>query len=202
VQEIPPFDKKGRLLKSSRANFCSISLGSGRYLLEHKVEQHGPYSRRDLHKAVIASAILGWLWVTLYSVNFDLRYLPLLLPLAAIVGLPIAFIATYLIGMPILWSVMRKSVTYQRAALGGGLIAALMAMASTAIGRYMGWRQSLNDNHGGQVGGGDYVQSIDGILTPYGWWVVLRDSMLLIAVGMVIGVLMRAWIGPGRQPSS
>ncbi len=166
------------------------------------MEQQGPYSRRDLHKAVIASAILGWLWVTLYSVSFDLRYLPLLLPLAAIVGLPIAFIATYSIGMPILRRVMRKSVTYPRAALGGGLIAALIAMVGIAITRYLGWRQSLDDNHGGQVGGGDYVQSIDGILTPYGWWLVLRNSMLLIAVGIVIGVLIRAWIGPGRQPSS
>jgi hypothetical protein len=157
------------------------------------MEQHGPYSRKDLHKAAIASAILGWLWVTVDFVDFNFQDFPILLLFAAIYGLPIAFIATYSVGVPILSWVMRKSVTYPRAALAGGLIAALMAMVGTAISRYMGWHQPLN---------GGYVQSINGILTPYGWWVVLRDSIPLIAVGIVIGILMRAWIGPGRQPSS
>jgi hypothetical protein len=155
----------------------------------------GPYSKRDIHRAVNASAVLGWVAVTVWSLggNWPLYFY------AALFGLPIAFAASWLIGAPVLRRVMRRTVTYPRAALFGGVIAAVMALASIAIGRYMGWRQSADDMSWSQIGGGDFIREVDGILTPYGWWIVGQNSLILIVLGAGIGVVIRAWIGPGRE---
>lgn len=154
----------------------------------------GPYSPRDLRRAVNASAVLGWVAVAVWSLG---EFWPLYL-YAAVLGLPIAFLASWLIGAPVLRRVMRRTVTYPRAAFFGGVIASLIALASIAIGRYMGWRQSVDDMSWSQIGGGAYVREIDGILTPYGWMIVAQNSLILIAIGAGIGVAVRAWIGPGR----
>ncbi len=155
----------------------------------------GPYSPRDLRRAVNASALLGWAAV----VVLELSWAGPLYLVAAVFGLPIAFLASWLIGAPVLHRVMRRTVTYPRAAFFGGVIAAAMALASIAIGRYMGWRQSVDDMSWSQIGGGAYVREIDGILTPYGWWIVAQNSLILIAIGAGIGVAVRWWIGPGRR---
>jgi hypothetical protein len=62
---------------------------------------------------------------------------------------------------------MRRTLSYPRAALLGGLISGLMALASILIGRLNGWR------------------------------VAAQNSLILIAIGAGIGVVIRAWIGPG-----
>ncbi len=155
------------------------------------------YTRRDLKKAINVSALLGWLAVVSPLILAN----PLLLPWAAAFGLPIAFAACWLVGAPILKRVMRRPVTWLRAAIWGGTIALLIATISIGIGRYQGWRQFQNPNFNSQIGGGDFVRSVDGILTPYGWWVLAQNTALFVLVGMAIALIVRGVIGAGQDAS-
>lgn len=126
---------------------------------------------------------------------------PFVLPWAAAFGLPIAFAACWLIGAPILKRVMRRPVTWLGAAIWGGTIAMIIAVVSIAIGRHQGWRQSQNPNFNSQIGGGDFVSSVDGILTPYGWWVLAQSTTVFVLAGVAIALIVRGVIGAGRAAS-
>lgn len=65
------------------------------------------------------------------------------------------------------------------------------------IGRFLGWMESIDDAGGSQIGGGDFVRSVDGILTPYGWLIVAQNTAIFIAIGASIGLIVRAAVGPG-----
>lgn len=159
------------------------------------MEDDAAYTRREFRWALNASALLGWLAVAgpLLLAN------PLWLPLAAAFGLPIAFAGCWLIGAPILRRVMRRPVSWLRAAIWGGIIAMIFAAISIAIGRYQGWRQFQDPNFRSQIGSGDFVRSIDGILTPYGWWVVAQNTALFVLAGVVIALIVRGVIGAGQR---
>jgi hypothetical protein len=159
------------------------------------MREDGPYTDRDLFWAVNGSAILGWLAVSA-PVLLDK---PAWLPWVAGIGLPTALVTCWIIARPVLGYVMQRSVSFPRAALVGAQAAALIALASIAVGRFLGWRQSLDDKFYSRIGGGDFVQEVDGILTPYGWQIVLQNSLLLVLIGAAIGVVIRLWIGPGRR---
>jgi hypothetical protein len=74
----------------------------------------------------------------------------------------------------------------------------IIAAISIAIGRYQGWRQSQNPNFNSQIGGGDFVRSVDGILTPYGWWSLAQNTVIFVFAGVVIALVVRAVIGAGK----
>ena len=109
------------------------------------------------------------------------------------------FAACWFIGAPLLSRMARGSFSCARAALWGGSSAALTAVASIAMGRILGWLEWMDDDRWSRIGWGDFVESVDGILTPYGWLVVAQRSLILVAIGSVIGVVLRAWIGPGDR---
>ena len=120
------------------------------------------YSRRQFRRAVNGAAVLGWLAVCAPL----LWHRPELIVLVALIGLPIAFSACWLIGAPILRGVMRHPVSWLAAVGWGAVISGAMAAVAVAFGRLQGWLQSRNPMSWSQIGGGDYIQSIDGVLTP------------------------------------
>ena len=72
-----------------------------------------PYGRDEVNYATNVSAFLGWLIYSIYSLSgldsIVLAFFWLLL--FAVVGLPIAFLASWLVARPILLLIMRKPVS-------------------------------------------------------------------------------------------
>lgn len=117
----------------------------------------------------------------------------------AIVGIPLSFLIAWLVVAPFVRIMMQKNVSYFRAAYWGAGIGSGLVAASIAIGRFRGWRQSLDDSFYSRIGGGDGVSSIDGILTPYGWWVLAQRSAIFIVACVLVALLVRWVIGAGRS---
>lgn len=156
--------------------------------------QQPAYSSRQIRRAINGAAVLGWLAVA----GPILWPRPELIVFVAPVGLPIAFAACWLFGAPILRRVMRRPVTWRGGAGWGAVNSGAMAAVAVAFGRLRGWLQSRNPTSWSQIGGGEFVQSIDGVLTPYGWQVLARDTGLFILLGVAIALILRALIGPGQ----
>lgn len=159
-----------------------------------------PYSKREVRKAKTIAALAGWAAATAVSLyGASASQLLLLLPFAAIIGLPIAFFAVWVLGGGIIRWTMRQPVSWLRAASTGASLAAVGALLSIIIGRVNGYQISQDAQRDQQLGGGDYVRSIDGILTPYGWLVVAQNAVIFILLGALIGLFVRYVIGPGQQ---
>lgn len=158
-----------------------------------------PYTWSDWALAVTLSAILGWAFVMApLIVHGGVG----ILILGALFGLPIAFLACLCIAAPILKLLMRRPISWRRAAVWGAVISAVMKAIDVAYSRYHGWRESQDDSVFSRYGGGDYVQSIDGILTPYGWWVLAQNSVIFVLKGMMVALIIRAVIGEGRRENA
>jgi hypothetical protein len=159
--------------------------------------EEGRYSPNDHKRAMILSALLGWVVVTAMQLGQGSWFQVLgFLPFAAIIGLPIAFFVAWVLVGPILWYVMRSPVTWTRAAAWGAGIAAILAAISIVIGRLNGYRISQDPTFNFWNGRED-----DGVLTPLGWKLLAQDTATFIAAGAAIGVLIRLIIGPGRNSS-
>ncbi|MDC0656551.1 hypothetical protein N6L27_00895 [Leisingera sp. SS27] len=150
------------------------------------------YSRRQLATAVNLSALLGWTGIAL-PLSFEIGVG--ILPWAAAIGLPISFFCCWLIAAPIFRRIMRKEISCFRAAFWGGAIALFMALVSIVAGRFRGWMKSLDPNYSSQLGGGDYVREIDGILTAYGWLMLAKSTAVFVALGVIVALAVRCWIG-------
>ncbi|HMS95045.1 MAG TPA: hypothetical protein PKA03_07465 [Tabrizicola sp.] len=165
-------------------------------------EDGAPYTDTDRRKALILAAVLGWVGVTvLVLAGLDSSLALFLLPFFAFMGLPVSFVATFLIGGPIVEWLMRRSVGWGRAAAGGGLVAGIFAAVVIALTRLKGFFDSQDPNFRSQLGGGDFVIEVNGILTPYGWLLLAQTTALFVALGAVIGLLVRVAIGPGDRPA-
>lgn len=159
------------------------------------MENNKPYTSRQRNRAVNLAALLGWLVIT----GPLLLSAPRMIFWVAIIGLPIAFLACWIVAAPVLTYVMRRPISWLRAATWGATISALMAFIYILASRLNGWRQSLNPNSWSQIGGGDKIRSIDGILTPYGWQALAQSAAIFILFGVVVAVIIRALIGRGNQ---
>jgi len=151
------------------------------------------YSRKQWIKAVNLSALLGCLAVV--GVPSILSANPGGIIGGAILGVPFALLCCWAVGAPMLKRIMQREISWISAACWGAAIASVLAVLSVAIGRYAGWHQSHNPNFNSQVGGDGYVRSIDGILTPYGWQVLAQNTLLFIAAGALIAVVVKWLIG-------
>lgn len=162
-------------------------------------EPQTPYTERDHRKAMIVAALLGWAGVTLMELAAGTRSQILFyLPFYAVIGLPVAFFATFFIGGGTVRRIMRRPVGWLRAAAGGAWIATIIAAISIAIGRLNGLRISYDPTYNFRLGGGDYVREIDGILTGYGWLILAQNTAIFIALGAAVGLVVRVVIGSGR----
>jgi hypothetical protein len=165
-------------------------------------EKTASYSRRQWTRAVNLSAVLGWLCVAV-SITVGMSSGELLgffglMIWAAVIGLPIAFAASWLILAPILKRVMHSSVTWLGAAFWGGVPTFLIVLASVVIGRFRSWMQPVNPNSFSHMGSGDKLREVDGILTAYGWWILAQTTAMFVLAGVVIALIVRAIIGPGN----
>lgn len=157
------------------------------------------YSRKQWAKAVNYSAVLGYLAVagvpSVQSMNSGV------IVGGAVLGIPFAFLCCWIFAAPVLKRLMQREISWFSAASWGAAIALLMAIVGIGIGRYRGWRQSNNPNFHAQIGGGDHVRSIDGILTPYGWLVLAQNTLIFVATGVLIALLVKWMIGePASRP--
>ena len=160
-----------------------------------------PYSQKQHFWALILSALLGWAGVAAAIIGGgDLDRFLGLLPFAAVIGLPIAFLLTFLVGGPVLRRLMLQPVGWLRAATGGAYIAAIIAVISVLIGRFVGLVQSRDSSSYSRIGGADNPVEIDGILTLHGWLLLGHRTLIFIAFGATVGLVIRAVIGPGRRP--
>lgn len=161
------------------------------------------YTRKQWKRAVNSSAVLGWLVIAVpISAGISnaglLQFFSIMIWAAAI-GLPIAFLACWLIAAPILKKLMRKNISWFQAIFWGGAITFLIALAIIAISRFRGWLQSVDPNSFSQLGGGNKIREIDGILTLYGWQVVAQNTAMFVAAGIAIALIVRFAIGPGYR---
>ncbi len=151
------------------------------------------YSRKQWIKAVNLSALLGYLAVI--GVPSILNANPGGVIGGAFLGIPFALLCCWAVVAPILKRMMQKEISWISAACWGAAIASILAALSIAIGRYSGYRQSINPDFNSRVGGDGYVRSIDGILTPYGWQVLAQNTLLFIATGALIAVVVKWLVG-------
>jgi|GEM_PF-5896962 len=163
---------------------------------------NGPYSPRQFLLALAMSAFFGWIGVTVAVLGVsDWNRFFGLLPFAAVIGLPIAFLLTGIVGGPVLRRATQRSVTWFSAALGGAKAAAIIAAISIVIGRSLGYLQSLDDGSYSRIGGGENTIEMDGILTAYGWQLLAIRTVYFIVFGAAVGLLIRLVIGPGKEPT-
>lgn len=155
-----------------------------------------PYTEADLGVAIVLSAVLGWAG---HVAPMAVAMGPGILPLAAVLGLPIALAACCTIAAPVLWWLMRRPITWIAATVWGAAISTGIAAVGIAIARYRGWRASRDPDWFYQIGGGDHVEVVDGILTPYGRWVLAQDTALFVLTGTAVALTVRAVVGPGRR---
>ena len=155
------------------------------------------YTSKDFRKAVWLAAFLSWAAPTAFLVGATAN--PLVLYYGFLFGMPLSVLVCWSIGGPLLWRLMKSPIGWLKSAIWGGGIAVLMAALSIALGRYRGWRMSLDDSSFSRIGGGDYTRSIDGILTPYGWLILGQSTALFVLFGMGVALALRAIIGPGQQ---
>ncbi|WP_282119048.1 hypothetical protein [Ruegeria atlantica] len=165
-----------------------------------------PYSQRDIACAVKLSALLGWAGVigvpvfsNAYRNGFDLNSLSLVF-WYALFGLPISLFICWLVVKPFLRILMRRTVSYVRAAFWGARIGFGLVAVWVAISRYRGWRKSQNPDT--RFGFGDANGTIEenGILTDYGWWRFAENSFQFILICVLAALIVRLIIGPGKYP--
>ncbi len=166
------------------------------------------YSRKQWVLAVNLAAVVGWAAFQLSnlleggpaSLLRNGSQVIAMLPLTAVIGLPIALGACWLIAAPILRRLMRRPITWPRAALWGLIVPAAMAAVGVLIWRLCGLWAHFSPGYS-QAGGGAQIIEIDGILTPYGWWATLRGNLIFVAAGFCVALIVRAIIGPGAAPA-
>jgi hypothetical protein len=149
-----------------------------------------PYSQHDFEMAVFWAAVLGWAVVTVWTFGLFVW----LYPIAAVFGLPIAYVTCWLVGAPVLRRVMRRAVPFPRAAFFGGVIGALVAVVRFVLDRLAGLWVAMDGSFGFST-----AAELDGTLTPLGWWIEAQNGVIYTAIGAGIGVAVRWWIGPGKQ---
>ena len=171
-------------------------LGSLQIISYQVMSQSSAYSRKEWVRAVNISAVLGWSCVALPFVS---EMGVSILPLAAIFGLPVAFIVCWVIVAPILKRLMRHAISWTSAAIWGAVASTIIASVFIAINRFRGWRQSLDPNSYSQLGGGEFIKSVDGILTPYGLQSLAQNTVIFVLLGVGIALVIRMFMGPGRS---
>lgn len=146
--------------------------------------------------AVNLAAVLGWaLIVGPYTLPGGLGAL---LP-AAFFGLPIAFVACWAFGAPMLWHITRKSVGWFAAAGWGAAIAAMMTLPGFAIARYQRWQLSSDPALRSRFGAGSHPRQMDGILAPYDWLIPTQSTVRFVLIGALVALMVRWIVGPGSS---
>lgn len=164
-----------------------------------------PYSQSDLASAVKLSALFGWIGVIgvplfshMYSRGLDLDSVYLVF-WYALFGLPISLLICWLLVKPFLRLMMRRQITYVRAAIWGAGIAANLIALRLAIRLFRSWRMSQNPKSTSSFGDSFGTISINGAFTDYGWWLFAKNSLNFIVICILAALVVRLIIGPGNK---
>ncbi|MDA7964725.1 hypothetical protein [Ruegeria sp.] len=162
--------------------------------------QQAPYSRRDFARAVNLSAVFGWAGVTFVALSDYLEHAQhfgdvlWMLPWYALVGLPIALLTCWLLLAPILWLLMRKGMSYYRAAYCGAGVGSTFAILGIAFSRYWDWRSSSDQARNYRIGG----DGVDVALRPDELGIMVLISAGFILICVLSALLVRVILGPGH----
>ena len=158
--------------------------------------QHA-YSRKQWFWAVNLIALFGSLGVLLPVVALSRNFLQVLaiFPYAIVVAL---MVSCMFVAVPLAVA-MRQPASWARAAFWGGAVATAIGAVFFSIGHVRRLRARSDDSINYQLGGGDFVRDIDGVLTPYGWQVIVQTYMLFIGLGIFVALVMRLLLGPGKS---
>ncbi|MEW2917574.1 hypothetical protein AB1A64_10920 [Ruegeria sp. ANG10] len=163
-----------------------------------------PYSQRDIACAVKLSAFLGWVGVIgapvfshEYRNGLDLNSLSLVF-WYALIGLPISLFICWLFVKPFMRIMMRRNISYVRAACWGAGIGFSLVTVSVAFSRYRGWRQSQDAKTTSGYGDGIGTIEVNGLFTDYGWWRLAQNSFQFILICILAALIVRLVIGPGK----
>lgn len=156
---------------------------------------HRAYTPKQFRRAVNLSAVLGLVMV-IATLMLELQSVEMLF-YGAIFGLPIAFLTCWIAVAPLLHIVMKHNISWVQAAIYGALITFILCAAWIGFFhlRALYWWPS---NQGSQLGYGEYLKSINGIRTVYGWKITAKSVASLMAVSAAIALVVRAIIGPGE----
>ncbi|WP_037308290.1 hypothetical protein [Ruegeria halocynthiae] len=163
-----------------------------------------PYSQRDIACAVKLCALLGWVGVIgvpifshAYRIGLDLNSLSLVF-WYALFGLPISLFICWLLVKPFLRIMMRRKTSYVRAAYWGAGIGFSLVAVWVAFSRYRGWRKSQESKTKSSYGDGKDTIEVNGLLTDYGWWLLVQNSFQFILICTLAALIVRLIIGPGK----
>ena len=168
------------------------------------VKTEYPYSEGDIACAVKLSALLGWIGVigvplfsSLSHRSLDLDSFFLVL-WYALFGLPISLLICWLLVKPFLRIMMRRQITYVRAAIWGAGIAANLVAIRLAFRFFRSWRMSQNPKSTSSFGDGIDTISVNGVLTSYGWQLFAKNSLQFVAICVLAALVVRLIVGPGQ----
>ncbi|WP_319544959.1 hypothetical protein [Ruegeria conchae] len=170
-----------------------------------EVKPASPYSQRDLACAVKLSALLGWvgvIGVPLLSNSYNRGWNPDSVYLVfwyALFGLPISFLTCWLLVKPFLRIMMRRQISYVRAAIWGAGIAATLIALRLAIRFFRSGRMSQDSKSSSSFGDGFGTISVNGVLTDYGWWLFAKNSLNFVVICILAALVVRLIIGPGNK---
>ena len=140
------------------------------------------YTRSVRIKAINWASLVGWA-VFASDYLFQTRN-PFGLVFFALYGLPISFALVWLLAAPVVWYAMRRPVSWLGAVALGAGVSATMAAIGLILNYWSRWRANHDPNFGYQIGGGDYVRDIDGVLTSYGQWAEVQDTIRFVLIGV------------------
>ena len=152
------------------------------------------YSSKQWFWAVNLIAVLGTIGFFTPVIFTSPTRVASILPFAFIVS----FIISWLLIAPLLKVAMRKPASWLRSAIWGTASAMLVASVGFVLAEIRRFNALSSDGEKYQLGGGEYVREINGVVTSYGWQAIIQSNVTFILLGLVIALIIRAIIGPGR----
>lgn len=161
------------------------------------------YTSSQWAHAVKLSGLLGWLAIAVPITSRTdggslVNFLGLMI-WAAVLGLPVAWLASRLITGPVLKRILRKPLSWMRAGLWGAVISSLFALIGIAITRLWKWYWSIDPGSYAQTDSGNWAQQADRILAISSWMLPAKSTVLFVVAGVFIALIVRAFIGPGNR---
>lgn len=163
-----------------------------------------PYTNRQWFWAVNLCGALGSSAAILQTVLPAVVYggethMLAALPIYLFFGLPAGLLLAWVFVAYPLSILMRKPVNRLRAAFWGAGIGAFMAGVWVLLSRLNGLRISRDDSVFSQIGGDGAIRSLDGILTPYGRWMLAQNVAWFVLACAICAVVVQALIGEGQR---
>ena len=159
---------------------------------------HRAYSLKQWALALCLAAVLGWFIVMLPFLIMGGGLVATLL-FGVIFGLPVAFVACFFVGGPVLFWRMRQHRPIGRleAAMWGAVIAGgILLLTSLGVEIYS-WSTHLEGTSSRYAVGGEDI-SVNGRRTAAGWRLLAQQGAGFVVVGIIVALAVFEAVGRGR----